>query len=60
MDRSNNKVDHSRLKEGEKGFYTGMRTIHSEYEHPKKRLKDYQRKIFYEEQDDSDIEEVQL
>jgi hypothetical protein len=44
------------LKDGEKEFYCGLRSIHPEYEHPKKRLKEYQRKVFYEDEDDSDVE----
>lgn len=60
MDRTNKKIDYGRLKPGEREFYTGARTLHKEYEHPKKQLKEYQRKIFYEEVDDSDIEEIEL
>lgn len=54
------KIDYSKLKDGEKEFYCGVRSIHPEYGHPKKRLKDYQRKVFYEDEDDSDVEVIEI
>lgn len=49
MNKKNPKVDYSKLKRGQQEFYAGIRSLHSEYEHPKKRLKEYQRKVFYEQ-----------
>lgn len=49
MNKQHKGIDYSKLKHGEKEFYAGVRSLHPEYEHPKKRLKEYQRKIFYED-----------
>jgi hypothetical protein len=53
-------VDYDKLKPGEIEFYTGARTIHKNEEDPKKRLKEFQRKIFYEDEPDSDLEIIDL
>jgi hypothetical protein len=54
------RIDYSKLGEGEREFYCGLRSLHPEYDHPKKRLKDYQRKIFYEDGEDSDVEVIDI
>jgi hypothetical protein len=53
------RVDYEKLKDGEREFYAGVRSLHPEYEAPKKRLKDYQRKIFYQDEDE-DLEYIDL
>ncbi len=55
LNKKDIKIDYSKLKDGEKEFYCGFRSLHPEYEHPKKRLKEYQRKVFYDENSDSDV-----
>lgn len=48
-------VDFKQLKHGEKEFFLGHRTLHPEQERPRVRLKEYQRKVFYEEPDEEDL-----
>lgn len=53
MDKYPN-VDFKALKHGEKDFFLGQRTIHPQEEKPRVRLKEYQRKVFYDEPDEED------
>jgi hypothetical protein len=46
------KVDFKQFKHGEENFFLGHRTIHPEEEIPRVRLREYQRKVFYEEPDE--------
>ena len=47
-------VDFTRLHYGEKEFFLGQRTLHPEEEKPKLKLKEYHRKVFYDEEDDNE------
>lgn len=52
-----NSIDYSKLGFGECEFYTGGRTLYPEEEHPAKKLKDYERKLF---QEDEEVELIDL
>ena len=56
MKRINAQVDYDKLNHGEQLFYSGARTLHPQYEHPKKRLKEYERVKLVEDDPESDVE----
>ena len=53
-------MDYDRLRYGEHEFYTNVRTLHPEIEHPKKRLREFERVKLAEDDFDSDIEIIEL